>query len=101
MVCKPLSVREASVSEPSEKIEAPEDAPARGYLISAGIPAGLLLWFGSKFVLKRVGDSPVYQSEASETLGALEWLQGIGMAVAVACLMLLLWSLRKAFWRQK
>lgn len=78
-----------------------DPAPARGYLINAGIPAGLLLWLGSRWVLKRVGDNPVYQREASSTLGMLEWMQGIGMALAIGASLVFLWGLRKLFWRSR
>lgn len=77
-----------------------DEAPARGYLINAGIPAGLLLWLGSRWVLKRVGSDPVYQREAGGTLGLLEWLQGIGMAMVIGFSLFFLWGLRKVFWRQ-
>ena len=83
-----------------EEIEK-DDAPARGYLIGAGIPAGLLLWLGSKWVLKRVGGSEEYQKNAAETLSALEWLQGIGLAVAMFSSLALLWALRRMIWREK
>jgi hypothetical protein len=78
-----------------------DDSPIKGYLITAGIPAGLLLWAGSKYILKRVGSNEVYQKEAAETLGALEWLQGIGLACALGCAFLLMWGLKKMVWRKK
>jgi hypothetical protein len=58
------------------------------------------LWAGSKYILKRVGSNEIYQRDAAETLTALEWLQGLGMACAVACSLALLWGLRKFFWRK-
>jgi hypothetical protein len=79
----------------------PDDAPARGYLSAAGIPAGLLLWLGSKHVLNRVGDSEVYQREAPGTLSTLEAVQGAGMAIVFMSLMAILWGLRKLFWRRQ
>lgn len=78
----------------------PDDSSIKAYLIGAGIPAGLLLWAGSKYILKRVGDSEVYQREAAGTLSVLEWLQGIGMACALACAFILIWGLKKFIWRK-
>jgi hypothetical protein len=89
-----------SMTEQAEEFPE-EDANAKGYLLGAGIPAGLLLWLGSRWVLKKVGDNEAYQREASGTLGALEWLQGFGLALAVACILSFLWGFRKLFWRRK
>ena len=77
-----------------------DESSIKAYLIGAGIPAGLLLWAGSKYILKRVGDSEIYQKEAAGTLGALEWLQGIGMACALGCALLFMWGLKKVIWRE-
>jgi len=78
-----------------------DEAPAGGYLTAAGIPGGLLLALGSRYLLKRVGDNEIYQREAHGTLSALEWLQGLGFAIAAVSVMALLWGLRKIFWRRK
>lgn len=78
-----------------------DEAPAKGYLTAAGIPAGLLLALGSRYVLKRISTSEIYQREAPETLSALQWLQGAGFAIATVAVMALLWSLRKMFWRKQ
>jgi hypothetical protein len=77
-----------------------DEAPAKGYLAAAGLPAGLLLALGSRYVLKRTSTNEVYQREAPETLSALEWLEGAGFAIAAVALMVMIWSLRKIFWRK-
>jgi hypothetical protein len=77
-----------------------DEAKAKGYLLGAGIPAGLLLWLGSKWILKKVGDNELYRKEAPGTLELLEWLQNIGLALAIACVLAFLWGFRKLFWRK-
>jgi hypothetical protein len=83
----------------SEHDETP--APLKSFLMSAGLPAGLLIWWGTWHILKRVGDSDAYQQDAQDTLGLLKILANVGLAIALGCAMLMLWSLRKAFWREK
>ena len=80
----------------------PEDSktPIKSFLLSAGLPAGLLLWWGSWHILKRVGDSDIYQKEAPETLLLLNVLSSLGLAIAVYCGLALLWAMRKLFWRE-
>lgn len=74
--------------------------PARSFLLTAGLPAGLLLWWGSWHILKRVGDSEVYQKDAPETLVGLKVLSVVGLGLAIYCGMALLWGMRKLFWRE-
>jgi hypothetical protein len=78
-----------------------DEAPLKGYLAGAALPAGLLLALGSRYVLKRASTSEVYQREAPETLSALQWLQGAGLAMAALSLLVMLWSLRRLFWRKR
>lgn len=78
-----------------------DEAPAKGYLAAAGLPAGLLLALGSRYILRRTSTSEAYRRDAPETLSALEWLQGAGFAIATVAVMVLLWSLRKIFWRRQ
>jgi hypothetical protein len=81
--------------------EDPSKTPAKSFLITAGLPAGLLLWWGSWHILKRVSDSEVYQKEAPETLTLLNLMASVGLAIAVYCGLAILWGMRKLFWRRK
>jgi hypothetical protein len=85
----------------SKDADSSADSVAKGYLTAAGLPGGLLLFFGSRSVLKSVSNNETYQKEAPETLTALAWMQGMGFAIAVMALMALLASMRKVFWRRR
>ena len=85
------------------ELESGEDSktPVKSFLISAGLPAGILLWWGSWHILKRVGDSELYKKEAPETLELLNLLASVGLAIAAYCSLALLWGMRKVFWRRR
>ncbi len=63
--------------------------PARGYLIAAGIPAGLLLWLGCAYVLKHAGAGA---GEAGATLVMIKVMSWTGLAIALASLLALLFK---------